>query len=144
MNDYVPKPIELEVLDKALATAIERVAARRRDDVAIDPARIEQLRAIDDEASLLNEVIASFVGEVPHLLHKLDHAVREHDGQLLASTAHYLRSSIDFVGANRMRLPCTNLELLGKAQNFEGAQEQLADLTRAYEEASTVLLALVT
>jgi PAS domain S-box-containing protein len=142
MNDYVPKPIELEVLDKALAAAVGHVAARRREDAAIDPARIEQLRAIDDEASLLDEVIASFVGEVPQLLHKLAHAVREHDGQLLASTAHYLRSSIDFVGANRMRLPCTNLELMGKGQNFEGAQEQLADLARAYDEAMTALLSL--
>ena len=144
MNDYVPKPIELDVLDKALAAAVGHVAARRRDDVAIDPARIEQLRAIDDEASLLDDVIASFVGEVPQLLHKLAHAVRQHDGQLLASTAHYLLSSIDFVGARRMRLPCTNLELLGKGQNFEGAQEQLADLTRTYEEARDALLALGT
>ena len=38
MNDYVPKPIELEVLDKALATAIERVAARRRDRAPGGPA----------------------------------------------------------------------------------------------------------
>jgi len=142
MNDYVPKPIELEVLDKALAAALQHVAARRRGDAVLDPARIEQLRAIDDEASLLDEVIASFVGEVPQLLHKLEHAVREQDGQLLASTAHYLRSSIDFVGANRMRVPCTNLELLGKGQNFEGSREQLEELALAYAEAKEALLAL--
>lgn len=142
MNDYVPKPIELEVLDKALAAALQHVAARRRGDAVLDPARIEQLRAIDDEASLLDEVIASFVGEVPQLLHKLGHAVREQDGQLLASTAHYLRSSIDFVGANRMRVPCTNLELLGKGRNFEGAREQLEELAEAYAEAKEALLAL--
>jgi PAS domain S-box-containing protein len=142
MNDYVPKPIELEVLETALAAAAAHVAARRRDEELLDPARIEQLRAIDDEASLLDEVIASFVGEVPQLLHKLAHAVREQDGQLLASTAHYLRSSIAFVGANRMRLPCANLELLGTGQTFDGALDQLADLTRAYDEARIALLAL--
>jgi len=68
--------------------------------------------------------------------------VREQDGQLLASTAHYLRSSIDFVGANRMRVPCTNLELLGKGENFEGAAEELAALARAYDETRSALLAL--
>jgi len=142
MDDYVPKPIELEVLARALAAASEQVAARRGGGAVIDPARIGQLRAIDDEASLLDEVIASFVAEVPQLLHKLEHALREHDGQLLAATAHYLLSSIDFVGANRMRVPCTNLELLGKGDNFEGADEQLAALTGAFEEARAALLAL--
>jgi PAS domain S-box-containing protein len=142
MNDYIPKPVELEVLDKALAAALAHVAARRPGAAVINPVRIEQLRAIDDDASLLVEVIGSFVAEVPQLLNKLAHAVREHDGQLLASTAHYLQSSIDFVGANRMRVPCANLELLGKGENFEGADEELAALTQAYEEAKTALLAL--
>jgi CheY-like chemotaxis protein len=142
MNDYVPKPIEMEVLDKALSAARDHVAARRAGGAVLDPARIAQLRTIDDDASLLEDVVAAFVGEVPQLLHKLDHAVREHDGQLLAATAHYLLSSIDFVGANRMRVPCTNLELMGKAENFEDAEEQLAALTTTYEEAKEALLAL--
>jgi HPt (histidine-containing phosphotransfer) domain-containing protein len=142
MNDYVPKPIEMDVLDKALVAAREHVAARRAGDAALDPARIAQLRAIDDDASLLEDVVNAFVGEVPQLLHKLDHAVREHDGQLLAATAHYLLSSIDFVGANRMRVPCTNLELMGKAENVEGADEQMAELTAAYEKTKAALLAL--
>ncbi|MGZ5907830.1 MAG: response regulator [Reyranella sp.] len=141
MNDYVPKPIELDVLARALDAALAHVAARRRDEV-IDPVRIGQLRAIDDDGSLLAEVIGSFVGEVPQLLRKLDHAVREHDGPLLASTAHYLQSSIDLVGANRMRVPCTNLELLGKGENFDGADQELAALGAAYEDTRTALLAL--
>jgi PAS domain S-box-containing protein len=141
MNDYVPKPIELDVLDRALAAARDHVEARRRGDAVLDPVRIGQLRAIDD-ASLLEDVVKAFVGEVPQLLHKLAHAVREHDGQLLAATAHYLLSSIDFVGANRMRVPCTNLELMGRTENFEDAQEQLAELDGAYEEARGALLAL--
>ena len=142
MNDYVPKPIELEVLDAALAAAVEHVTARRRDGAVINASRIDQLRAIDDGASLLDEVIASFVGEVPQLLDKLDHAVETRDGPLLASTAHYLQSSIDFVGANRMRVPCINLELMGKGEHFEEAGAQLGELRRAYEEASAALLAL--
>jgi len=143
MNDYVPKPIEMDVLERALATAHAHVAARRRGDAVLDAGRIGQLRAIDDDgASLLEEVVNAFVGEVPQLLHKLAHAVRERDGQLLAATAHYLLSSIDFVGANRMRVPCTNLELMGKAENFEDAQQELALLTAAYEEAKDALLAL--
>jgi PAS domain S-box-containing protein len=142
MNDYVPKPIEMDVLDKALAAAREHVATRRAGAAVLDPARIAQLRTIDDDASLLEDVVNAFVGEVPQILHKLEHAVREHDGQLLAATAHYLLSSIDFVGANRMRVPCTNLELMGKAENFEDADGQMAELTQAYAEAKDALLAL--
>ena len=142
MDDYVPKPIEMDVLDRALAAAREHVAARRRDAAVLDLSRIAQLRAIDDEASLLDDVVAAFIGEVPQLLRRMEHAVREQDGQLLAATAHYLLSSIDFVGANRMRVPCTNLELMGKAENVEDAQEQLAALGAAYEETKNALTAL--
>jgi PAS domain S-box-containing protein len=142
MNDYVPKPIELEVLDRALAAARNHLAVRRQGEAVLDASRIAQLRVIDDEASLLDDVVDAFVGEVPQLLHKLAHAVREHDGQLLAATAHYLLSSIDFVGANRMRVPCTNLELMGKAENVGDAEEQLEMLTAAYEETKTALIAL--
>ena len=142
MNDYVAKPIEIDVLDKALAAARAHVAARRKNDAVLDPARIAQLRTIDDDASLLGDVVDAFLGEVPQLLHKLAHAVRERDGPLLAATAHYLLSSIDFVGANRMRVPCTNLELMGRADNVEDAQDQLEELTDAYEDAKEALLAL--
>jgi HPt (histidine-containing phosphotransfer) domain-containing protein len=79
---------------------------------------------------------------VPQLLHKLALAVSGQDGKLLASTAHYLQSSIDFVGANRMRLPCSNLELMGRGENFEDAEQQLADLARAYDDTRTALQAL--
>jgi HPt (histidine-containing phosphotransfer) domain-containing protein len=142
MDDYVPKPIELEVLGRALAAAAAQVARRRAGEAVINPARIEQLRAIGEDASLLEEVLASFLGEAPQLLDTLARAVRERDGALLASTAHYLQSSIDFVGANRMRLPCANLELMGKGGTFEEADGQLADLTRAFEEARTALQGL--
>ncbi|WP_198117015.1 response regulator [Massilia rhizosphaerae] len=142
MDDYVPKPIEMDVLERALAAAFDHVAARRRGGEVLDAARIDQLRAIDEDAALLEEVIGAFVGEVPQLLHKLEHAVREHDGPLLAATAHYLLSSIDFVGANRMRVPCTNLELMGKAELFDDAGEQMAALAAAYEEAKDALEAL--
>ena len=142
MDDYVPKPVELEVLDRTLAAAVARVAERRAGGPVINPSRIAQLRAIGEGASLLDEVIASFVGEVPQLLHKLADAASRQDGPLLASTAHYLRSSIDFVGANRMRLPCANLELMGKGGHFDDAQAQLAALALAYDEARAALQAL--
>jgi PAS domain S-box-containing protein len=142
MDDYVPKPIELHVLERALAAACDHVASHRRAAAVLDETRIGQLRAIDDDAALLHDVVRAFTDEVPQLLRKLEHAVREHDGPLLAATAHYLLSSIDFVGANRMRLPCTNLELMGRGETFDDAQEQLAALGRAYEEAREALLAL--
>ncbi|MCU6501661.1 response regulator [Rugamonas sp. A1-17] len=142
MDEYIAKPIELQVLNTALVAAIGQVSARRRDDAVLSHARIEQLRAIGEDLSLLDEVVASFIAEVPQLLEKLALATTAQDAQLLASTAHYLQSSIEFVGANRMRLPCCNLELIGKSDNFKNAAEQLQDLTLAYEDTRTALLAL--
>ncbi|MYM89753.1 response regulator [Rugamonas sp. FT82W] len=142
MDEYVAKPIELHVLNSALSAAIAQVAARRPDDAVLSEARIDQLRAIGDDLSLLDEVVASFIAEVPQLLEKLANAATAQDAKLLASTAHYLQSSIEFVGANRMRLPCTNLELMGKGENFDDAAEQLQDLALAYEDTRKALLEL--
>ncbi|RFP10976.1 response regulator [Duganella sp. BJB488] len=142
MDEYIAKPIELHVLNSALVAAIARLATRRPDDAVLSHARIAQLRAIGEDLSLLDEVVASFIAEVPQLLEKLASAATAQDAPLLASTAHYLQSSIEFVGANRMRLPCTNLELMGKGENFDDAAEQLQDLALAYEDTRKALLEL--
>jgi CheY-like chemotaxis protein len=134
MDAYLPKPVVLDELRRALAAGIAAVAARRRAPEVVDPARLEELRgAAGAGDGVLEEVVAAFLDGVPPLLARAGQAIEAADGALLAATAHYLLSSIDCVGAGRMRLPCLNLELLGKADNLEGAREELAVLVREFE-----------
>ncbi|MBQ5961990.1 response regulator [Massilia sp. ZL223] len=142
MDAYLPKPVVLEELRRALAAGIGAVAVRRRAPEAVDPARLRELRgAAGGNDGVLEEVIAAFLDGVPPLLARAGQAIDAADGPLLAATAHYLLSSIDCVGAGRMRVPCLNLELLGKADNVEGARAELAALAREFEGAREALRA---
>jgi signal transduction histidine kinase/CheY-like chemotaxis protein len=143
MDAYLPKPVVLDELREVLVQAIDVVAERRRAPAVINPLRMQQLHTTEGgDGTLLEEVVGAFLEETPGLLAKAAQAIAARDGKLLAATAHYLLSSIDVVGAERMRIPCFNLELLGKADNFDGAHDELAALVRELEDASQALLAM--
>jgi PAS domain S-box-containing protein len=134
MDAYLAKPVVLDELLEVLDRAMAVVAQRRRAPAVLNPRRMQELQSTEGaNGALLAEVIDTFVQEVPQLLARAAAAIDAGDGPRLAASAHYLLSSIDIVGAERMRVPCLNLELLGKAGNVEGAPEQLADLRREFE-----------
>ena len=142
MDAYLPKPVIFDDLRQALALAIDTVTARRAP-AAIDPARIRELAADDGhDGGVLDQVVGMFLQEVPGLLEKAAQAVRGRDSAGLAGTAHYLLSSIDAVGATRMRDPCSRLQVLGNSGRFDTALELLAALAREFDAARLALLAL--
>jgi CheY-like chemotaxis protein len=131
VDAYLPKPVILDELSAALALAISSARSRRRTAQVLDPARLRELDP-EDDGLLAAELCAAFADEVPGLLDKAAAALRAQDAAALAAVAHYLLSSIDIIGAQRMRVHCMNLELLGRADNLEGAQDELAALAREF------------
>ncbi len=142
MDTYLPKPVIFDELRQTLALAIETVTARRSPS-AIDPARIRELVAgAAGYNGVLDEVVTVFLEEVPAMLATAAQAIRAQDGAALAATAHYLLTSIDTIGAIRMRDPCSRLQMLGKLGGLETAQEALAALAREFDVAKAELLIL--
>jgi CheY-like chemotaxis protein len=140
MDAYLPKPVILDDLRTALALGIEQAQGRRRSALVLDPARLRELDP-DPDGELAAELGAAFADEVPGLLDKAQDALRAQDAAALAAVAHYLLSSIDIIGAQRMRLHCMHLELLGRAGNLDGAQEELAALAREFDAVRAALRA---
>ena len=138
MDAYLPKPVILDDLRTALALAIDEAQARRRTAQVLDPARLRELDP-DGDGQLAAELGAAFADEVPGLLEKAGAAVRARDAAGLAAVAHYLLSSIDIIGAQRMRLHCMHLELLGRAGNLDGAPDELAALAREFDAVRAAL-----
>jgi len=142
MDTYLPKPVIFDDLRQTLALAIDTVKARRAP-TAIDAARLGALA--DDNAhdgSVVDQVVDLFLQEVPGLLERAAQAVRRRDSASLAGTAHYLLSSIDGVGAIRMRDPCCRLQSLGNLGIFDTAQDSLARLASEFQDAKSALLLL--
>ncbi|OGB21342.1 MAG: hypothetical protein A3I66_04590 [Burkholderiales bacterium RIFCSPLOWO2_02_FULL_57_36] len=147
MDAYVSKPVELDDLRRALTAATPSAARAAAPEISevINQRRINQLLEIQDEnsPSLLSEIIGSFLNDSPQILETISQAVANQDAKLLESTAHYLQSSIDFLGANHMREPCRKLERMGKEHAFPGAEIVLELLKQEFELARQHLLEIL-
>jgi len=151
MDAYVPKPVELDDIRAALA-AIARPATastppRNGDEGSpvIDRSRIAHLMEIQDERqpTLVGEVVEMFCNDSPRHLENLAAAIRDGDGERLANAAHRYLSSIENLGAERMRTQCMELERLGRAGTVTGAGQVLEQLRHEFALARNRLAAIV-
>ena len=92
------------------------------ESTILDLARIDRLRSsIPGKPSILNELIALFLGDMPLRLNAIEAALRRSDAAALALQAHALRGGGANFGARRLDELCGELEeiaargALGKA-----------------------------
>jgi CheY-like chemotaxis protein/HPt (histidine-containing phosphotransfer) domain-containing protein len=149
MNDYIAKPIELEDLRAALLRnpppGVEPPAPPALELAVIDRRRLDQLLALQDEDNprLVIEIIDLFLKDAPEHLRVLDEAVEAGNTATLKATAHRFLSSIENLGALRMRTHCMELERLGKAGSVDGARQGLDALRREFDTARGALLTMI-
>jgi PAS domain S-box-containing protein len=137
MDDYVTKPVTPEKLEAVLrkwvgaATApAERAAALpAAEGELIDEAVVSSLMSVDDDGTLMDEVVATFLRIAPARLTAIKKAARG-NAALLEREAHSFCGSCGNIGARRMAELCARLEVLGRSGSTEGA----AALARALEE----------
>jgi HPt (histidine-containing phosphotransfer) domain-containing protein len=98
MDDYIPKPINPAVLDEILARWLP---ATEEHTPALDPARLEQLRAIftrEEMAETLHDVAATITTE----LDNIRQAIVRNDRDALAAAAHRVKNSAGMIGASAL------------------------------------------
>ncbi len=158
MDDYVSKPISRAELYRAiesfpavcLASAtplIERAAT-----ILTHPSRSDQPRPLEPLANLdhtaetpainwqvanellpggtemLHEFVALVKTETPALLANIRHAIETGDFKLLTRSAHTLKSSVSYFGAEALSQAALALENLGRSETLERVVEMLAVL----------------
>lgn len=110
MDDYVPKPINAEVLDgvlarwlqsEHLAASVEAPAEPRLRSTHLDPDRIGELRRLFPGEQLL-EMIVQLADEVTKDLSDLVNAVGAEDQQQMAAAAHRIRNTGRLIGAQQL------------------------------------------
>ena len=156
MNGYIAKPVELDDLRQALATHADACknssptplsahAEPAASGQIIDMRRIDQLLALQDESNprLVADIIELFFNDTPGHLATIESAIANHDADTLRGSAHRLLSSIENLGAQSMRLPCMELERLGKEKDTAAAAPSFAALRAAFDETRLALLKLI-
>jgi HPt (histidine-containing phosphotransfer) domain-containing protein len=107
----------------------------------IDGRRIAQLLELQDERkpTLVADIIALFFADSPQHLANLAAAIDAGDPERLANGAHRYLSSVENLGARRMRACCMTLEKIGRGNGVDGAQAALVALRAEFELAHAEL-----
>jgi two-component system, sensor histidine kinase and response regulator len=146
MDDHLAKPYSRKQLASMLARWLPTDKVLQAAEVAaptatspanpdstaplLDPAALDNIRSIDEDGSVLTEVIQMFLDEAPPHLARLQQHLADGAASELGVVAHALKSASFNVGAMALGELCRRLERLGKAGDLAGA----VDLVLAIEQ----------
>jgi CheY-like chemotaxis protein len=99
MDDYMAKPISLDVLDEMLTRWLSPVD--RDDGDVLDQARLSELRTLF-AGEEMRGVLQNLTAEVNAELERIDAAVGDADQAELAAAGHRIKNSAHMVGARRL------------------------------------------
>ncbi|WP_454064191.1 response regulator [Candidatus Nitrospira salsa] len=167
MDDFLPKPISLEMLDDTLRRWTTQTHPRPRAEnvlpeqalihptsstsptskgeqrPSVDMQVLNELRALggDDDPNFLATVIEQFLSDIPRHLAGIRKAIEDHDAESLMKAAHAFKGSCRNVGAKPLADACFILEQLGREGKTE---DSLSIFTQLEAEESRVELILQT
>lgn len=148
MDDYITKPIRLEVLAQALSQCRSMVGQGEREkgedkvvSALINPDVLLQLQQATSQHSseFLVEIMDLYLEEAPKLLNTMQTALAENDFKTLRRSAHTLRSSSATLGADDFATVCGVLEATAVTENRTVALTQCLELHASYQNVETAL-----
>ena len=152
MNDYLSKPVQLELLDKILDRWARRDRKREvsptmthhessERDAVLDQDVILSLRALGDgdEDDLFAELVQIFLEDTPTRIRELNEAFESNDLGALEAAAHALKSSCANLGAHTLSEVFRDLESAGRERDQERAGGLIGRTGAEYERVEEAL-----
>jgi two-component system sensor histidine kinase/response regulator len=133
MDDYITKPVRLEVVEEVLgrwigqpeAPALAPVTIGEADAEAgdtLDRAQIDLLRSLDDgQGGVLGEIIGHYLSQTAQARDELIRVIDARDTHGLERTAHTLKGASANVGASAMAAVCAEIEVHGRSAQLDAA-----------------------
>ena len=87
--------------------------------------------------TLLHELVELFTKQTPERLALIDASIKTNNKDQIMRTAHTLRASCAYLGANEMSLLCADLERWGRnssSKNMDEARIYLSALEESFDE----------
>jgi signal transduction histidine kinase/CheY-like chemotaxis protein/HPt (histidine-containing phosphotransfer) domain-containing protein len=113
MSDFIPKPIDLYKLSRALA-AIKPAAnvddETKKQEMLPIINREAALKRLGGDTELLQKFCRMFLEEIPGIIAKLETALQRGDFRELRKHAHYLKGSAAMIGAEKTAGSAAQLE----------------------------------
>lgn len=126
MDDYLTKPLEPAILDKAL---------HRWLMPAIDLATIASVRDLmDGDDGAVREVLLEFVEDASKAVEEMASAISSRDPSKLFRVAHKLKSASAYVGATALRQRCADIEQAAQGSDAFWALQLAAQMQTPLEE----------
>ena len=150
MDDFLTKPVQLDLLQKALQkwlprhdTAAEITsniggAAMAADAPEVDVNILKALVGDDDEA--IHELLTDYLTTARRQAEELHRAIDEGNIELAGATAHKLKSSSHSVGALQLANVCAELEHAGNTADKNAALRCMPDFDRALARVECALV----
>lgn len=150
MDDYVSKPITVEVLAGVLGRRVPSEASAApnmgvgstKEETAIDPLIFNGLRELagDEAPDFLTALVGHFLKDVPESLSQMRAALFGGHLPELARLAHRLKGSASNLGALGMARRCERIHAAGDAATFERKNALLVELEQEFERVRAQLL----
>ena len=146
MNDYLSKPVRLEVLAAALGRVQRRPAARPEPATpppepapsapssTIDEEVFERLRQLCADEVVLAELLRDHLASTKQTVNALQQALAAQDAAAICRAAHSLKSSTGLFGAMSLSRLCAQLEARS-ARGLDGGVEELVAAVAVEEKA---------
>jgi signal transduction histidine kinase/DNA-binding response OmpR family regulator len=132
MDDYVPKPLQAEALDDALARWAAPVETNGAPEPAVDANALERLRAeLPGGDNALRAVLGDFLETLGARADEIAAAAGNGSPEALAAAAHSLKGAAATLGATRLAAVCAELEAAGRAGDPASAGQLLGELEAA-------------
>jgi len=151
MSDYLPKPLELELLARRLrhwCQLAEKLPAAPTDALTaaptptMDPLRWQALAELDNASGgLRREIVGDFMAALPERCTAMEQAALTEHFDDLSQAAHLLRGAAQNVGAQRLGALCQTIEQSAVQQRI--ATEALASVRPAAADTERALALLL-
>jgi len=127
MDDYLSKPVSLEVLREMLEKwQVSDLSAEIAELPPIDHAFLNEMTGGDEEFT--TELLQEFLRTIPPLLTQLEQALNAGDSEVLARAAHTIKGSARSVGALALAEIAFAVEQAGKQQRLGDASGAVRSL----------------
>ncbi len=128
-----PTPDGDKSLPPAASASPQAESTVANEAAILDPAALKELRLMaDGDNTFVARLINIFFNSAAQHFADLRRAVERHDAPALRRAAHSLKSNSRQFGATALAKLCRDLEAQGRAGQFEGAAEKIAQAEAAY------------
>jgi signal transduction histidine kinase/CheY-like chemotaxis protein len=122
-DSVIGKPFRLEALDALLHVSSDtpnQSSERKKDLTDAQSPVANVLERVGGDEKLARQMIAIFLHDTPQRLAGIQKALKQQDGEKLASFAHALKGSVSIFGAAEARNCAQRLQDMGRAGDFRG------------------------